>query len=390
MSLITGFYPQNGNVFTRNPIIVKVNAPTLATYTVSVGETVIFTGNGVGAFTVNLADILESVFTETETPAGNGYFLPYQAGSNKLSYKFMISTDNAPAETLMGIAWKGGINKKDFRTLCQENSDVFTKKMLDYSGNFFFTSRTYGWTITMKETEIEPLAFIMPEIVAGENGHIVIVEAVTHETLTVEGTPDTFGALNIEAVRKYFFTEYGVLANIFDVMDPYYPSRVACRIAIEKAQESVERCAVRFLNSFGVYERIDLVGSATIQTAEAQEENTIFQAYDEFTDSFVKSRNRTEIGLSYKVKTGVKRGDELAFIQDMLASDSVYLVLPGQEIKVIPMVEQNNRAYIQTTPESMEITFQPIENESNFTAVRTKYGARRPRIFTSVFSEQFN
>ena len=74
----------------------------------------------------------------------------------------------------------------------------------------------------------------------------------------------------------------------------------------------------------------------------------------------------------------------------MLASDNVYLILPDQEIKVIPMVEQNNRAYIQTTPESMEITFQPIENESNFTAVRTNYGAKRPRIFTSVFSEQFN
>lgn len=389
MNFITEYYPEGGNAFSRNPFIIKVNTPELATYTVTVGEDIIFTGNGVGSFTINLSDILESVFTETETPTGDSLFLSYN-GKNDFSFTFRIFTEDGTSDVLSGRAWKGGINKREFRALKQQGTDVFREKLMNFSGNFFFTSRTYGWIITMKETEIEPLAFIMPLLAGEQNGHIIIREALTKRTVTIEDDPGILGALNIEALRKHFFDEYSILPNLFDVMDPHYPSRVACRIAIEKAPEAVERCAVRFLNSFGVYERIDLVGAATIQTVATQGENTIYQTYDSDTDSFVKTRNRIPIGHTYKVTTGVKRGDELAFVQDMLASDSVYLILPDQEIKVIPTVDQSNRAYMQIAPESMEITFQPIEEESNFTAVRTKYGTRRPRIFTSVFSEQFN
>jgi hypothetical protein len=78
------------------------------------------------------------------------------------------------------------------------------------------------------------------------------------------------------------------------------------------------------------------------------------------------------------------------FIREMLASDSVYLVLPDREIKVIPAAENMGYAYSQKEPETLTLSFTPVEKESNFSALRTKYGSTRPRIFTSVFSEQFN
>jgi hypothetical protein len=389
MSLIKNVYPQN-DAFTRNPIVISVSAPTLATYKVYADNNLMFTGNGMGDFTVNISEILETVFSETDEPSGNAMLLMFAQYNSYTHVRFEVSTTSENTETVNMLAWKGGINKTDYRYLRNQGTDIFSAKFRNYSGNFFFTTRTYGWTIAMKETELEPLAFIMPVIFGEELGYIRVKETVTGRSVRIEGASGAFMALNMEAVRKHFYVQYGVLANLFDVMDPYHSGRIACRIAIEEAPGAQERCAVRFLNSFGVYERIDLIGKATIQLTGNQNEDTIFQVYDEATDSFTKKRVRIPIGSTYKIQTGIKRGDELAFIQDMLASDSVYLALPDQEIKVIPSFEQATRAYVQTEPESMDITFKPVEDESNMSPRRTKYGTTRPRIFTSVFSEQFN
>lgn len=389
MSLITNVYPQNDG-FTRNPILVSISAPTLATYKVYANNILMFTGNGIGNFTVNISEILETAFGETTAPAGNAMLLMFNQYNNYTYVTFEVNTTAEDTETRNLVAWKGGIKKADYRYLRNNNTDIFTAKFRNYSGNFFFTTRTYGWTISIKETELEPLAFIMPLITGEEQGHINVKEAVTGRTVQIAGAPGALMALNLEAVRKHFFVQYGVLANLFNIMDPYHPTKTACKIAIEEAPGAQERCAVRFLNSFGVYERIDLVGKATIQMDGNQDEESIYQSYDDATDSFTKKRTRVQIGRTYRIETGTKRGDELTFIQDMLASDSVYLVLPDQEIKVIPSFEQSSRAYIQKEPESMNITFKPVEDDSNMSPKRTKYGTSRPRIFTSVFSEQFN
>lgn len=389
MSLIKNMYPNRGNAFTRNPILIDITTETIAVYKVYVNNDVVFTGKGFGDFTVNISDILETAFTETEQLMGPNMVLPFPIGTNQVMTAFEISTAE-DTESVFFTAWKGGINKTDFRALQKSGTDVFREKLLNYSGNFFFTTRTYGWTISIKETELEPLAFIMPVIPGEENGYLSIRETVTGRRIQVSGAAGALMALNIEAVRKEFFNRYGVLANLFDIIDPYHSGKTACGIAIEEAKDAPERCAVRFLNSFGVYERIDLVGKTTISTVHNDDEDGSFQKYDAVTDSFVKSRTRTAIGQIYKVKTGEKSTDELNFIMDMLASDSVFLVLPDREIKVIPSVENMAHAYRQTEPESMEITFTPIEEESNFTAASTKYGSTRPRIFTSKFSEHFN
>ena len=389
MSLIKNVYPQN-NAFTRNPILISVSAPTLATYKVYADGNLMFTGNGIGDFTVNISEILETVFSETDVPSGNSMLLMFAQYNSWTFATFEINTTSDNTETVYLKAWKGGVNKADYRYLRNQGTDVFSAKFLNYSGNFFFTTRTYGWTITMKETELEPLAFIIPLILGEEQGYIRVKEAVTGRTVRIEGAPGILMALNMEAVRKHFYVQYGVLANLFDIMDPYHSGRTACRIAIEEAPGAQERCAVRFLNSFGVYERIDLIGKTNIQLTGNQNEDTVYQVYDKDTDSFTKKRVRIPIGSTYKVKTGIKRGDELAFIQDMLASDSVYLSLPDQEIKVIPSFEQASRAYVQTEPESMDISFKPVEDDCNMSPRRTKFGSTRPRIFTGKFSEQFN
>lgn len=60
----------------------------------------------------------------------------------------------------------------------------------------------------MRETELYPLCFIYPE------HELKITELLTGQSLAVPGTAGNFYALNLEAVRLKFFTDYGVLANL--------------------------------------------------------------------------------------------------------------------------------------------------------------------------------
>ena len=163
---------------------------------------------------------------------------------------------------------------------------------------------------------------------------------------------------------------------------------VEYKLDIPQEREKYLKSAVAFANGaggrliFGVKNQTwDVIGFP---------DDEVFQKYDAVTDSFVRDRVRTEIGQTYSVETGAKRTDELNFIRDMLTSESVFLALEDREVKVIPSVETMGYRQRQTEPESFKITFTPVEDESNITALRTKYGSVKPRIFTSVFSEQFN
>ena len=53
---------------------------------------------------------------------------------------------------------------------------------------------------------------------------------------------------HLEAVRLKFFTDYGVLANLFDV---YSGDTFALRIGIEQSPTDREHYRLRFLNSYG-------------------------------------------------------------------------------------------------------------------------------------------
>ncbi|MCS3233569.1 hypothetical protein NXW89_31495 [Bacteroides thetaiotaomicron] len=87
-------------------------------------------------------------------------------------------------------------------------TDIFSLKFLNESCNFFFTTRSNDWRIMMRETELYPLCFIYP-------GHeLKIMELLTGQSFSIPGTVGNFYALNLEAVRLKFFTDYGVLANL--------------------------------------------------------------------------------------------------------------------------------------------------------------------------------
>lgn len=379
-ALKVNIYP-TGNAFTRNPIFLSVSSYSMATYSIRMNNEEIFKGNGIGEFCVNIAEIVETGIASTQILPDNTEHLLAVSG---LSAKVTIHVVNEGEEedNLSFTAWKGGISKKEFKRLRNMGTDIFSLKFLNESCNFFFTTRSNDWRIMMRETELYPLCFIYP-------GHeLKITELLTGQSLAVPGTAGNFYALNLEAVRLKFFTDYGVLANLFDV---YSGDMFALRIGIEQSPTVREHYRLRFLNSYGTYEVFSLEGEASVTPGMDEDEDAVFRRYDEITDDYYSDRIRTEIQEAVTIKTGFKRPQEIHFLLDLLSSDDVYLSGYGQEeIKVIPSAEEFSYRVRPDAPQNVTLKLMFADKESNWTGEITESGYRKPRVHSKEFSKQFN
>ena len=379
-ALKVNIYP-TGNAFTRNPIFLSVSSSSMATYSIRMNNEEVFKGNGIGEFRVNIAEIVETGITDARILSDNTEHLLAVSG---LSAEVTIHVVNEGEEedNLSFTAWKGGISKKEFRRLRNMGTDIFSLKFLNESCNFFFTTRSNDWRITMRETELYPLCFIYPE------HELKITELLTGQSLAVPGTAGNFYALNLEAVRLKFFTDYGVLANLFDV---YSGDTFALRIGIEQSPTVREHYRLRFLNSYGTYEVFSLEGEASVTPGMDEDEDAVFRRYDEITDDYYSDRIRTEIQEAVTIKTGFKRPQEIRFLLDLLSSDNVYLSGYGQEeIKVIPSAEEFSYRVRPDAPQNVTLKLTFAEKESNWTGEITESGYRKPRVHSKEFSKQFN
>ena len=379
-ALKVNIYP-TGNAFTRNPIFLSVSSCSMATYSIRMNYKEIFKGNGIGEFRVNIAEIVETGITGARILSNNTG--PILAASG-LSAEVTIHVVNEGGEedNLSFTAWKGGISKKEFKRLRNMGTDIFSLKFLNESCNFFFTTRSNDWRIMMRETELYPLCFIYPE------HELKITELLTGQSLAVPGTTGSLYALNLEAVRLKFFTDYGVLANLFDV---YSGDTFALRIGIEQSPTVREHYRLRFLNSYGTYEVFSLEGEASVTPGMDEDEDAVFRRYDEITDDYYSDRIRTEIQEAVTVKTGFKRPQEIRFLLDLLSSDDVYLAGYGrEEIKVIPSAEEFSYRVRPDAPQNVTLKLMFADKESNWTGEITESGYRKPRVHSKEFSKQFN
>ena len=379
-ALKVNIYP-TGNAFTRNPIFLSVSSCSMATYSIRMNNEEIFKGNGIGEFRVNIAEIVETGITGARIlPDNTDHILAVSGLSAEVTIH--VVNEGEEEDNLSFTAWKGGISKKEFKRLRNMGTDIFSLKFLNESCNFFFTTRSNDWRIMMRETELYPLCFIYP-------GHeLKIMELLTGQSFSIPGTVGNFYALNLEAVRLKFFTDYGVLANLFDV---YSGETFALRIGIEQSPTVRERYRLRFLNSYGVYEVFSLEGEASVTPGMDEDEDAVFRRYDEITDDYYSDRIRTEIQEAVTIKTGFKRPQEIRFLLDLLSSDDVYLSGYGrEEIKVIPSAEEFSYRVRPDAPQNVTLKLTFTDKESNWTGEIMESGYRKPRVHSKEFSKQFN
>lgn len=390
---------KKGIAFSKNPILLRssltidnCNPITGIPFSVYAGGmNQRYVGRYNQPFSVNISEIVDAYACTVGEPImeyhtnGVRKVEDLSAMSKRMIY-VDITEDHLDEWQCLIIA--GGISHQNYRRYARMKTDAFEARFLNNANNFFLTTRTAGWRIVIKETELYPLYFINLEPFL----HMTVVERTTGKTLTQEGEYESgIFALDIDALRKQFFDEYGVLSNSFDIYKGD-PSHYSCSIVIERSDPARERYRLKFRNSLGVFEIIELVGELSITPDYSAADDARFSRYDAEIDDFSADRERITRPQSLTVETGVMRADTVRFLMDMIGSEEVYLLdLSELPVKVIPTIEELKYKPRPETPQKFTVKLQMAEDETNIMQdIIDGTEGRKPRVFSKQFSKQFN
>ncbi len=384
----------SGYAFTRNPIIYSGTPDVLSRDEVGrlfvrQNGVNIFEGRVTNPIRVNLAEIIDAnAEAFPEVPEDNKAPIYIVEDAGELACRgvsvWIENQEGDDTDRTEFIAIPGGLSKQNFRRLLSQGTDIFKARFFNSKGNIFFTTRTNGWRIVIKETEVAPLYFMLKD-----EKDIRVTELVGNNAIEFGGYENGMYALDIDALRRKFFDEFNVLSSQFDI---YTNEVFACRIVIEAALAARDRYRVKFRNSLGVFEIIELVGKLTFSPSFEDDEDSAFQRYDRTIDDFQTDRERVPRKLSATISTGPKRPEEVRFLMDMLASEEVYLLgLSPLPIKVIPSsseIEYHQRPEI---PENCTINLVFADRETNIMEdIVDGADYCKPRVFSKQFTEHFN
>ena len=376
MSLTANIYPST-IALAGNPIKLTINSSSVVSYIIRQADRTIFSGSGEGEFSVFLQDILSGILSPKHLLNESTDILLADSTS---ATDIAISVQNTQGETktLSLKAVIGGISKRLLRRLLDENSNIFTWKLLNSSVNFFKTTRTNGRIITIRETELLPIPFLYPD------GALKIVAAGIETSLS--GTAGQPVALNLYRLRQKLFQTNQKLASVFDI---YSGSTKSCTIVITSGTVSRERYLLEFLNSYGDYERIEVTGIGNIES-EIESDST-YQIYDESIDDYIEARERQSARDKLQVESGYRNTEELVHLMDMLASDEIKILgLSGRNIRVNAVADNLTHAIRSTVPESIKMTLHFVDSDVRYTGSLSEDEIGNPRIHTEQFTPQFN
>jgi len=390
---------KKGIAFSKNPILLRSNLTvddynpiTGIPFTVyAEGMDQRYAGRYNQPFSVNISEIVDAYAYTIGEPIMSNHIngvreVEDQGTMHERTVYVDITEDNQDEWQCLIIA--GGVSRQNYRRYARMKTDAFEARFLNNANNFFMTTRTAGWRIVMKETELYPLYFISLETIL----YMTVVERTTGKTLIQEGNLDSgIFALDIDALRKQFFDEYGVLSNSFDIYKGD-PSQYSCSIVIERSDPARERYRLKFRNSLGVFEIIELAGELAITPDYAAADEARFSRYDAETDDFTADRERITRPQSLTIETGVMRADTVRFLMDMIGSEEVYLLdLSELPVKVIPSIEELKYKPRPETPQKFTVKLQMAEDETNIMQdIIDGTEGRKPRVFSKQFSKQFN
>ncbi len=363
-------------VLAGNPIKMTVASDSKVVYTISAAGTELYTGSGIGNFSVFINDVIEG-FLSAQLMYNNDDRLLIPVSGNGIAVTVSLKNSDGETATKTLTAYMGGVSKTTLRSLGQ--SSIFTGKFCNYEGNFFFTTRGGSSVIGMRESEVSPLLFIYPSdgTLSARCGNL---------SVSLPGTAGSLYGLNIYAIRKQLFMDRGQLVNRLEI---YCNESLACTLCLLPCPMVRERYYVRFLNSLGCYEIIELTASAQVKATFADEDT--YNEYDDVVDDYVQRRQRQRSRKQLELESGYKSRDELLFLLDMLSSDDVTLLgYEGNDVKVHPVCDDWHLAVLPTVPDGVPITLRFADEEQRSSTDLSLDNLGDTRIHTEQFTQQFN
>ena len=382
--LASSVYPPS-RAFSRNPILLSVATSSVASFRVydvtsSSSPQLLFTGHGEDEFTANLAEIADALLPEMPLEYGENVVESLAGLGLQRALRIDLANQEGDTASHSVSVIKGGVTLRAYRELRSLGSDAFTTRYANYKGCFFLSVRAKSWMLPVSEAELAPLPFIAPD------GLLQIREAHTGCLFTPQQlSPGVLHLLHLDRLRRYFFNQYHVLPSLFDII---VGGQEACRIAVTRARHLPWAPVVRWSDACGAWSRLQLAPPAAAgwRVSEA----LTYMQYLSPSDSFALRNGRRPVALSFSVPSGPLRPYEMDLVADVMASDAVFLSLPGLdgELRVVPEVQEWQSAVRATQPQSVSFSFKVTE-EDEFQQLFTCQ-AEPPAIHSAQFDKTFN
>lgn len=289
---------------------------------------------GVYRFSFDVADIIKSFTGSTWA------VLDYTVSINPETYTFS------------GKALPGGISKEMNLYLLKNSTNIFDFRLLNSINNFLFTTRTNRDIIPMRRNELGDVHFLRP----------------TAEEFSISTNTGIIHSIGSAAIATPFSIDLQALIATFSnpdqISEIYFCIASVPRFKIVITDSfSEESYILRFKNSLGVFEKIEVTGKAT--------RNPVFgdsSAYNEWDDGmkdFRQSRLRVPVSDKLTAEAGYKTTDELFFIGDLLSSDEIYFMGSTHERKCLVSSDNYSHALRQTVPESISLSIDFVDQDIN-------------------------
>lgn len=303
--------------------------------------------------TIDISDILQTIVSAPDEE------MSYDISKQITEYRIKLFDHNSE-QIFSGryhAVW-GGISKFFSRNLSV--SDYINYKL---ANNAALSTRTSGKFIILRETEITPL-----KIIGSPDMHIQIISPANHiYTYPITPLSDTLAIhmLNIPKIRKYFFSTFDEL--------PAYLSFIIngllnFMLVFTPGSLSPNRYLLRFRNSLGCYEQLEITGKAELSTQSDSEEGLEYSIWDPNIMDYVASNQRKRGMTLITAETGFKTRDELMFMRDMLLSDDIYLIEPsGLKSKVLVSSEDFKIPMVLEEPTSVSLKIKFADSEDSYT-----------------------
>ena len=380
MSLIYKIEPREEYLI-GNPIVIALStiSQTAINCEVKIAGSVIYesiylpVGTDLYDAFISLADVIEPYFLESEISD------PDQIVSELLNFKLPVEVTFTQEESTLTHSfdvYKGGITKKSFRLLDENGYDIFTFRLKNYFSQFLFTTRTNKKGICIRETELAPFAFIHP----GST-----IDFISDTGTTISSAAKAAGTVCVMDIAKIFSQMPEDTKRINVAPGGEY----AFHFNIYPGQLSDEKYMIRFKNSMGYFELIEVVGKA-MYDPEFLEESS-YNTITEY-DFYEERRKRTETRNYIDVETGYKNRDELPFILDMIKSDEIYFIHPdGISFRCYVTTDQAQFRNRMVEPTSFNLRIREVADEELSTPEITMEELMADAgIFDETFSEEFN
>jgi hypothetical protein len=341
------------NVFAGNPVVFELETDTDEVVVVEV------TVNGHSYFTsyfpfqdgevyrvkMELSGYLQPADTPLAIPSGkviaslDGFIIPYTVKIGE-DYEFT------------GNAFRGGVSNKIYARLADNGYDIFSYRLNSSRRQFLFTTRTNDSEVCLRDTELYPFVFLNKQIP---------LSFVSPAGNSIDINTAGFGpvcVMDITALREAFDEQYG---EIPDMIKVYASGNLAFSFIISPGKLAEEKYRLRFLNSLGAYEVIEVTARAS-RSSEFGEEDlyNVMNGYDFFEERKTRTSSRDKI----EVETGHRLRHEMPFILDIIKSEEVYFMYPsGQEFRCRVSTDAFKYRERITEPTNIPLTITELTDE---------------------------